>query len=562
MHRLVPDHARTYVVGINVASQVFFQTMNSLVSAYHTNYRAPLFTTALLVLTLLQSSTFSLSLAFRGPLASDTFISLITLLWLAMYAFAAVGLFASFGFNWITWIVRYRLLLTCLLAGTMFSTAWSVDTALTAERSTHLIGTTIVAIYLGLSLPLNRMLRISAVTLGLLMVGSIFIALLVPELGMVDYQGNLVWRGVLASKNTLGFWAAITLLLSVNLCFWTLSTGQRVLYLSIVLVSLVCIYHSVSATSLLALITATLVMVYLHAAFSLRLNIVAMTLLGVFVVGFVGVAFVFIDTAELIGRSGDLTGRGEVWSQTWQLILNRPLTGYGYGTIWFPTDKTLWIQQSLTDFSWTVYHAHNGLLQLASEIGLPLTALALLMIMQQLVEVICCQYRRQQPGVLFVMGFLVALLVSNYSEARLLINRELYWVFFIALPISMLQQVSVMAIRQNTNLAPGQVAANDAYKLREVRLRKEQKLNVKDRVKKLSELRVINPKATDSPERDDKLVPVSQAEINNTFPFESNDSTDDSIKNSNSVIGANSTRAYTNKEARRLMKTRQPKKAG
>ncbi|MFK7861277.1 MAG: O-antigen ligase family protein [Granulosicoccus sp.] len=471
--------------------------MNQMVSTYYANYKTPLFATALLVLTLLQGSSFTLSLAFRGPLASDTFVTLITMVWLVMYALAAVGLIASFGLNWLTWTVRYRLLLTCLLAGTAFSVAWSVDAALTAERSIHLIGTTIVALYLGLSLPLSRLLRTSALVLGFIMVASIAVSILTPELGLQDYQGRQVWTGVLASKNTLGFWAATTLLLTTSLCFWRISTAQRLVYAGIALVSMVCLYYSVSATSLLALITASLVMLYMHAAFSLRFNIFAMMLLGILVVGLVGVAFVFIDTAELIGRSGDLTGRGEVWSQTWQLILNRPLTGYGYGTLWFPTPESLKIQQSLTDFTWTVFHAHNGLLQIASELGLPLTALALLMILQQLIEIVYCQYQRQQPGVLFVLGFVVALLVSNYSEARLLINRELYWIFFIALPVSMLQQVSVIATRTGPNQIPGFIAVNDANKLREARQRKEHKINVKGRVRRHSKVKIVNRKETD-----------------------------------------------------------------
>lgn len=469
-----------------------------MVSTYYSSYKAPLFATALLVLTLLQGSSFTLSLAFRGPFASGTLVTVITMVWLMMYALAAVGLLTSFGLNWLTWLVRYRLLLTCLLAGTAFSVVWSVDSALTTERAIHLVGTTLIALYLGLSLPLSRILQTSALVLGFIMFASITAALGMPALGLEDYQGRLVWSGVLASKNTLGFWAAITFLLTTSLFFWKISTPQRLIYASIACLSIVCLYYSVSATSLLALLSASLVMLYLHAAFSLRLSIVAMLFLGLLVAGIVGVAFVFIDTAELIGRSGDLTGRAEVWSQTWQLILNRPLTGYGYGTIWFPTAESLRIQQSLTDFSWTVFHAHNGLLQIASEIGLPLTILALLMIMQQLIEIIYCQYQRQQPGVLFVLGFVVALLVSNYSEARLLNNRELYWIFFIALPISMLQQVSVMGTQTGSNLLPA-----DATRLRESRERKEHKLTMKERVKSRSQLRIVNAESADSePDKD------------------------------------------------------------
>lgn len=476
-------------------------------SRYQASNRVPLVACALLVLTLLQASSFNLSLAFRGPLASNVLVTFITLLWLAMYAFSTLGLFVSSGINWITWLVRYRLLLTCLLIGTALSIVWSIDTALSIERVVHLIGTTLVAFYLGFSLPLQKILRVSGLVLGFIMMTSVLTALFVPSLGLEEYQGTMVWTGTLASKNTLGFWAATTVLLCASLSFWSIPTNQRLMYGVITAISLLCLYKSASATSVLSMICAGAVMLYLHAAFSLRLGMLATVLLGILVLGIIGVAFYFIDTAELIGRSGDLTGRGEVWSQTWNLILDRPFTGYGYGTLWYPTPDSLWIQQSLTDFSWTVYHAHNGLLQVASEIGLPLTVLAVLMIVQQLVELVFCQYRRQQPGVLFVLGFVVALVLSNYSEARLLANRELYWVFLIALPLSMLQQVQLVAPQQQHP-----TAHTDADRRHLTRTRKEQKLSLKSRMRKPNRLRVINPKAADiekTPNGDDADIPTN-----------------------------------------------------
>lgn len=463
-----------------------------MVATYQAAYRAPLLASTLLILALLQGSSFTLTIGFRGPYANDFLISLVTLGWLGMYALAMLGLLLSFGINWATWLVRYRLLLTCLVAGAVFSTAWSVDTSLTLERSIHLAGTTLLALYLGFSLPLQRILKVSAIVLGLLMVASTLVALLLPALGLQIYEGTPVWTGVLASKNTLGFWSAITLMLLVSLSFWTITSPLRLFYLFLALFAALCLYQSVSATSLLALITASLVMLYLHASFSLRLSLIAMMVLGVLVAGLVGLAFHFIDTAELIGRSGDLTGRSEVWTQTWQLILERPLTGFGYGTIWFPTDETVWIQKTLTDFSWTVFHAHNGLLQIASEVGLPLTALTLFMIVQQLVEIVYCQYQRQQPGVLFVLGFTVALLVSNYSEARLLVNRELYWILFIALPVSMLQQVTLVAGQAGQQAANRSNVLHRPDKLRVAREKVARKRATKLLIRKRKSIKLIN----------------------------------------------------------------------
>jgi len=393
-----------------------------------------------LLLVLIQGTSTTLTLVYQY---STTLEPLISLIWAGTYLIALVGLMANFGINWITWLVRYRLLLCILLAGTAFSAMWSLDAALTMERTVHLIGSTVIAFYIGFTIPLTRIVATTAVVLGVLAAASIAVALAVPSLGIENYEGRNVWRGVMTSKNTLGFWSTICILANAVMFGNVRSLGLKFLCIIGMAVGLVALAFSVSATSLLALIVSALVMSYLFVAFRFELGLVSTLVLGALCAAMVGFAFYNINTAELIGRSGDLTGRGEVWAQTWKLIMDKPLTGYGYGTIWYPTDASIWIQQQLTDFSWKVFHAHNGLLQLASEIGLPLTFIAILMITQQLIEIIYCQYQRQQAGVLFVLGFLLALLVSNYSEARLVVNRELYWIFFVALPISMLQQVTV-----------------------------------------------------------------------------------------------------------------------
>ena len=408
----------------------------------HGAYKVSLLATVVLLLTLVQGTSTTLSLVYH---LSPSLEPVISALWGLTYLLALIGLLMNFGINWITWLVRYRLLLTILLIGTAFSAMWSFDTALTMERSVHLLGSTLIAFYIGFTIPLTRIVSVTAVVFSLLMAISIAIALAVPDVGIENYEGTNVWRGVMASKNTLGFWSAITVLACIVVMGNVPTLGKKFLCCLGIVLGLIALTFSSSATSLLALVVGALVMSYLYVAFRFDLGLISTLVLGVLCAILVAFAFYNINTAELIGRSSDLTGRGEVWQQTWALILDKPLTGYGYGTIWYPTAESLRIQQQLTDFSWVVYHAHNGLLQLASEIGIPLTALAVLMIIQQLIEIVYCQYQRQQAGVLFVLGFMVALLISNYSEARLMVNRELYWIFFVALPISMLQQVTVKA---------------------------------------------------------------------------------------------------------------------
>ncbi len=370
----------------------------------------------------------------------------IALLWLLTYVAAFFGLMFSHGINWISWLARYRLLLVVVLFGTAISVSWSLDAAVSAERVVHLLGSSIIAIYLGFMVPLLTTLRISAVVLGVIMVASIAAAYIMPELGLQEYEGQIVWSGILNSKNALGFWAAIAVLLYVTLSESSNTFLLKVLCYLMAVVSLFVLIKSESATSLLAMLVAGSLSLYIYIAIRFQLGFVRMVVLALLMAGLVGFVLSNISTAELVGRTGDLTGRGEVWRQTWKLIMEKPVTGYGYGSIWFPNDATLWIQQSLTDFTWVVYHAHNGFLQVASEIGLPLSCIALIMVAQQLIEIFYCQYERQQVGVLFVLAFVVAYLISNFSEARFLVNRELYWIFFLALPISMLRQINVVSV--------------------------------------------------------------------------------------------------------------------
>ncbi len=372
-----------------------------------------------------------------------TYIVGVSGLWILLYIVAFMALMIDQGVNWVSWLVRYRILLVLLLLGTALSIAWSISYLVSAERVIHLLGCSILAIYIGFMLPLLTVMRLLAVVLAALLLASVLAATSFPEVGIITYEGAEVWRGVFNSKNILGFWAAVGVLLYLSLIDTLHTFSERAMCLGMAVLSLGMLAMSQSATSVLALLIGGSLSFYLYIAMRFKLGFVRMVVLAALFIGLLSLGISNIDTASIVGRSDDLTGRAEVWRQTWSLIMERPLAGYGYGTIWFPTDETLYIQQALTDFTWVVYHAHNGFLQVASEIGLPLSCIALLMVAQQLIEIFHCQSQRRQVGVLFVLAFVVAYLVSNFSEARFLVNRELYWILFIALPISMLRQNTV-----------------------------------------------------------------------------------------------------------------------
>ena len=387
-------------------------------------------------------------------------VSLISLLWFGLYAAAIAGLFLTHGVNWISWLIRYRILLVLFIAGSVLTLPFSVDPALSTNRYVHFFGTTLLAIFLGFSVTPYIIMRIFAVIIGVMMVMSLLVLGINPDVGLEFHNGSQVWRGVFDNKNTMGFWASIGVLVCATLVIWSASRLSRLLYLAGAIMALGFVYMSHSAGSVIALTCAAGLMVYMHLSQQLKLGAMAMFLLAAMMIAISVIIISQVDVASIAGRSSDLTGRGEVWEQTWRLVQQRPIMGYGYGTIWYPTDETLWIQQRYTDFSWIVYHAHNGVLQMASEVGLPLTALALLFVLQQLVEIIYGHYRLRHVGALFVVGFVVAYVVSNYSEARFMQSRELFWIFFVTLPISLVRQARVLEGESLQNVPPRIIATH------------------------------------------------------------------------------------------------------
>jgi len=168
----------------------------------------------ILILTILLGTTVvsTLTSYFQPALAG-----FVTFVWMGVYVLAFLGLMFGHGINWISWFVRYRILLVLILLGAIVSVSWSVDARVSAERVVHLVGTTLVGVYLGYTVPLLRMLRVFASVLAVIMVASLLASLALPELGFTAYEGTLVWSGVMNSKNDLGFWAATGVLLYITL---------------------------------------------------------------------------------------------------------------------------------------------------------------------------------------------------------------------------------------------------------------------------------------------------------------------------------------------------------
>lgn len=364
---------------------------------------------------------------------------LFTALWLALYLWAAVRLSLAFGGAWIGWLARERSLLLVVLAAALLSTAWSIAPSLTLQRAPHLVGTTLLGIALGLVLPAPRLLALIGLVLAVLVVGGSALAVIAPDHGRQLYEGSVVWSGLQGDKNNFGLTAALAALFFATRPLFR-GGASFLACLPLSALALVALAMSDSATALGALFAgATLIAVFLVPVLvrAPQLAGVLAALAALFLGAALVAGFGFGEAFGLFGRSTDLTGRAEIWRSVIALIGREPLTGTGYGALWFPRAGEEATQMAALGTFWTAYHAHNGLLQIASELGIPATLAAVALLVQLACEPIRLFWRTFSPFALLMIGVHAALIVNNVFEARWFLDRGLAWLLLITLSTAM-----------------------------------------------------------------------------------------------------------------------------
>lgn len=381
---------------------------------------------------------------------------LSTYIWLASYLLAGVILYLNYGVQQFVWFIRYRLLVGIVLSGTLVSVLWSIDPLLTLQRSVHLIGTTLIGFYIGFHVPARTTLLLLARALAFIIVGNTFIALAFPDMGQ-EHLGSQVWKGWHYQKNGLGFMATVAFLF-FSIQTFSVDVRNRWVYWALSGLSFLVLIKSGSATALITLLAGGSIAIFLALANGLRFSgQITGLLLGLHLamIGAFGAIIFFAGDIEIltrvVGKSGDLTGRTGLWKMVVSLIKERPWLGFGYGTLWSPKPGTESIIGSLLEhqLGWLPPNAHNGFLNIASQLGLPITIVVVMFAIQALTESLRSYLQRPSPSSLFVVALLFAMIIRMFSEQAMFNDRSFYWIIFIALPILLLRSHQRMAMLPN-----------------------------------------------------------------------------------------------------------------
>jgi exopolysaccharide production protein ExoQ len=223
----------------------------------------------------------------------------------------------------------------------------------------------LAATVIGLELPPRRVLRIVLWTMLTLMLGSIALALLLPERGTMLASGVPVWRGLFIGKNWLGQVAAWCLVASLGLA----PLMSRRLAWSTAALSLACLIGSGSKGALVGALIA-LAFAFLISRLGRRMapTLVAMTLCA----GFVGLTLLTVLVLplllEALNRDITLTGRTLIWSIYFNDMLGQPWFGQGPGAYTNPSPVTMPLALQLSRYG-DIFTPHNAYLGVFGDAG-------------------------------------------------------------------------------------------------------------------------------------------------------------------------------------------------
>ena len=358
---------------------------------------------------------------------------LFRVLWWLIYLAVVARLFQEFGTAWLRWTIRYQPALCALLAVTFASCLWSLAPALTLQKAASLLGTTLVGVWIGSTGPPQRVMRILYWTFTLLILSSIVVALALP-LPVAEAE-PMGWRGIMDNRNSFGAAAALA---AVFFLIVTLRRRGHPLWgATLCALSVFAVTEARSRTAFVALAVCLVAWVCMAVASVTRRPIHALVqVLSIWLVlGVSVVPFLVGLLGTVLGGPDPLNARTEIWAGSLAILRERPLTGYGYAAVWGRAEATLLPQVEVTARPFALT-AHNSIMNVASELGIPAAIVAGVYLFGALSRAGQLCERAPSAFSLFALVCLIGITVMGFAEAHLLQIHWLFWILVVALTVT------------------------------------------------------------------------------------------------------------------------------
>lgn len=366
--------------------------------------------------------------------------------WIGWGIFAAVVIFASIYFL-IRFDARGTLKripdpLVVLLGMMLMSLLWSQYRPQSVLSVALQFGGTAFALFLVNQFGWRQLLNILSNTLRLILVASLLFELLASWLGQIEpifpnykgepptraylwSQGNLFEgeriQGIVGNANLLAFLAVLGAL--VFLIEMIVTAKRRSVPAASLVLSLVMAALAQSATMQVAgaivLLAAAVAVIAEGKNPKVRRTIYLRSLLVLGGLGVLGLVF-REEAFELVGRSADATGRFEIWSAVWTLVVEKPIEGWGWIGYWRPGVEP-WEGLAVIG-GVPMYQAHNASLDVLVQLGLLGLGVFLWLMVATFVRLWHIAVRHTSPLYLYPLFIFLVLAAQSLAESRLLIE--------------------------------------------------------------------------------------------------------------------------------------------
>jgi O-antigen ligase len=349
--------------------------------------------------------------------------------WGVLYVIAVVGL--ARRREGLARLLRSSWLVVALVGLAVISTLWSDDPSATARRAIGLLGTTACAYFIVSRFTLETFIDTFALVVIAAAMISLAIVVISPDAGLMhlEYAGAL--RGIFAHKNRLGLFLAFGIV-TVAMAAWRRRGPSATFFWAGGLLCLAELAASRSATALLTMFVCAVAIVVAFAAHRRRAGLL---LTGIAILAGALVAGVAIATdgtqnpvLALLGRDATLTGRLEIWTHVVQAIQAHPFVGYGYDVFW--EEGGSFLQFNPGTAGWRPFHAHDGYLELALDLGMVGLAMMLVILGQATRAAWRFAVRRYTFDRAVPLAALAFFVTLNISEAYIAKYNDFDWIIF------------------------------------------------------------------------------------------------------------------------------------
>ena len=308
------------------------------------------------------------------------------------------------------------------------SITWSIEPTTTARRVLSLLTCILFSFHLITSHSVEEIIKRVAIACLTIAIASTAVCLLAPKIGISTPAYPAAWNGVFPHKNQLG-WAMI---IGVNAYGWVLvhsvTWKLRIRYALIILYFVIIAFLAQSTT---AIVTQFLLLFF---GTSLRVTRMPGSLKywGIFsvIIVFCCSAVIFqmflVEILSLFDKDPELTGRIPLWRLLITFVLERPLSGYGYGAFWVDQNpRVQWVQHVI---KWAAQGAHSAYIDIALQLGIPGIILSIWTLVVVLAQSARLYARYECRWASFAFTFSVAFAITNINETALYSAPDIYCV--------------------------------------------------------------------------------------------------------------------------------------